>query len=425
MRRSLLFALFFLVAMHGTAAAASEAADQTVHGPVKYDVKERYGKVNRYSGSVPANEAVYLVKLQLGEDPAQRPDYLELSVNGAIVVKDDRYPYRFIACFVKLKKDTTYQLVIKDEVPPSFRRPPLKPKNVILTVTPVAAGMKSLQGSFGLMKWEALKDTGDLFLKIQDPAALALAMDAASLHLATAARAAAMRSLTALKEKRAEEYLVRMFGDYLAPIDVRAESAIGLGLLGDKRNIPLLMGGITDPEEKISTASARALSFYPEEDTQKPLTEVLQRLDPIRKGAAIRSIVNGGWKPVNTIISLAETDDPKIFTTAVGILGGMRDPRATDYLLKLFAEPGKRDVRQIISALGETKDPRAAEALLALAKDPVKRSGKEAELGEALASLGEQRAAGPIADMIKKATLSSVQGRLMAAYKKLTGKDYQ
>jgi len=232
-----------------------------------------------------------------------------------------------------------------------------------------------------------------------------------------------MRSLTALKEKTTEAYLVRMFGDYLAPEDVRAEAAIGLGMLGNKKSIPLLMAGVIDPEERISIASARALSFYPEEDTQAQLTEVLQRLDPMRKRAAIRTIVNGGWKPVTTIISLAGTDDPKIFTTAVGILGGMRDPRATDYLLKLLADPGKRDVRLVISALGETKDPRATEALLALAGDPSKRSGKEADLGEALANLGDQRAAGPITDMIKNATLPSVQGRLRTAYKKLTGKD--
>jgi HEAT repeat protein len=422
MQRSSLLALLLFVMSHG-AAAATEAADQPVHGPVKYDVKERYGKVNRYSGSLSASEAVYLIKLQLGEEPGQRPDYLELTVNGTTVVRDDRYPYRFIACFVKLKKDTTYQLVIKDEVPPSFRRPPLTPKNVILTVTPAAGGMKHLQGSFGVMKWDALKDVGDLFLKIQDPAAVALAMDAASVHLAAPARTSAMRSLTSLKDKRAEEYLVRMYGDHFMPVDIRAEAAIGLGLLGDKRNIPLLMGGLTDPDERISIASARALSFYPEEDTQKQLTEILQRLDPMRRGAAIRTIVNGGWKPVNTIISLAETDDPKTFTTAVGILGGMRDPRATEYLLKLLSNPGKRDMRQIIAALGETKDPRSADALLAIAGDPAKRSGVEADLGEALASLGDQRAAGPIAEMSKKATLPSVRGRLASAYKKLTGKD--
>jgi HEAT repeat protein len=424
MRRSLLSLLLLLAAAQGTPAAAS-TQDQPVHGPVVYEVRERLGKPNRYSGAVTAGDAVYLIKLQLGEGAARRPDYLELSVNGAVVVREDRYPYRFIAGFVRLKKDTTYELSIRDEVPASYRRPPPTPKNVTLTILPVAGNMKHLQGAFGIPAWESLDDLGDRFLQIQDPAVRALAMDAASLHLTTSARMTAMRSLAERREKQAEAFLARMFTDFLAPTDMRAEAAIGLGLLGEKRSIPLLMSGILDPEQQVSFAAARALSFYPEADTQAPLTEVLQRLDPIRQSAAIRTIVSGGWKPIATIMSLAGHDDPKVFATAVGILGGMRDPRATEYLLGLLADPGPHDVRPVISALGDTQDPRATEALLAFGGDAAKRRGAEAELGEALADLGDQRAAVLIADMITKASQLSVKARLQASYRKLTGNYYE
>jgi HEAT repeat protein len=185
------------------------------------------------------------------------------------------------------------------------------------------------------------------------------------------------------------------------------------------------MPGILDPEEKVSIGSARALSFYREEDTQEHLLKALERLDSMRKDAAINAIVSAGWKPVGTILKLAETGDPHVASTATKLLGGMQDPRATDLLLKLLADPGPRDQNVIISALGTTKDPRATEALLKIANDPEKRKGKQVELGEALANLGDQRAAEPIADMIKKADSRTSWERLRTAYKKLTGKEFK
>jgi HEAT repeat protein len=124
-------------------------------------------------------------------------------------------------------------------------------------------------------------------------------------------------------------------------------------------------------------------------------------------------------------VKLAESTDHQVANTATKLLGGMQEPRATDLLLKLLDQPGSRDQSVIVSALGDTKDPRAVEPLLKIASDPERRKGKQAELGEALANLGDQRAAGPITDMIKKADSRVSWERLRAAYKKLTGKDYK
>jgi HEAT repeat protein len=91
----------------------------------------------------------------------------------------------------------------------------------------------------------------------------------------------------------------------------------------------------------------------------------------------------------------------------------------------MLADPGPRDQKVIITALGSTNDPRAVEPLLKIASDPELRKGKQAEVGEALASLGDQRAAEPIAEMIRKADSRTSWERLRAAYKKLTGTDFK
>lgn len=232
---------------------------------------------------------------------------------------------------------------------------------------------------------------------------MSLALSAASLQNDVAIRSDAMRKLSDLKERSAQDYLLSIYGDVNCVQDVRGEAALALGILGDKAVIPVLIPGVLDPENKVSIGSVRALSFYKEEDTQGDLIKMLERLDFMRKDAAIKAIVSAGWKPVGTIVKLTESNDPQVANTATKLLGGMQDPRATELLLKLLDQPGPRDQTVIISALGDTKDPRAVEPLLKIAGNPELRKGKQAELGEALASLGDQRAAEPLADMIKKA----------------------
>jgi HEAT repeat protein len=301
----------------------------------------------------------------------------------------------------------------------------LPPRFVTITVLPVPAAMKKMQGFFGLNAWEDLSKFSEAVLKIKNPEAQSTAMATASLRNDTAIRADAMRKLSDLKEGEAREFLLGLYLDVNCVQDVRGEAALALGVLGDKAFIPVLMTGVLDPEEKVSIGSARALSFYREDDTQEPLMKMLERLDAMRLDSVINAIVNAGWKPVGTIIKLAGSSDPHIAATATKLLGVMQDPRATDLLLKFVADPGPRDLTAIVSALGTTKDPRSVEPLLKIAGDPERRKGRQAELGEALAALGDQRAVEPIVEMIKKAETRASWERLRASYKKLTGKDYK
>lgn len=416
-RLSLASALLFTL-LAGVQAAE---AQQQVFGPSKYEVKERYGKDNVYQETFRAPEGPSLIRIQNGTQPSERPDLLELSVNGVKLLRDGSYGHPYLACFTTLRKENSLELNVKDQKPSGMKRPVLPPRFLIITALP--ASPRFVEGVFGVGAWDGLKDFIAGVQKMKSPDSFSLAVAAADLRNDAAARAEAVRKLADRKDPAARDFLARVFGDVWAAPDVKAEAAFGLGMLGDVRQVPSLLNGLLDPDEKIRVAAARALAFYPEQDTRGPLTKMLERLDSMRKTAVIRAITSAGWKPVGTLMDMAGTADPYAANVAIELLGNMKDPRAVDLLLKALESPGERSMAVIISALGETKDSRAADPLLAIAKDPVKRKGKEVELGTALANLGDPRAADIIREMAIKAETRSAHMTLRDAYKRLTGKE--
>lgn len=417
-----MIAAFLMVALAASFAGASE---KVLFGPEKYDVKDRYGKVNRYSGAFTAGEGLYLIRLKNGDKLPERSDWIEFTLNGEKLLKDGKYGYRYFAGFVNLKRENTFEIVLKDDRPSGLRRPTLPPRFVTVTVLPAPPALKKMKGVFGLNEWDGLNKYSETILKIKNADAVSFALSASSIQNDVSVRADALRKLSDLKEHSAQDYLLSVYGDVNCVQDVRGEAALALGVLGDKAVIPVLMPGVLDPEDKVNIGSARALSFYKEEDTQGQLMKMLERLDFMRKDSVINAIVSAGWKPVGTIMKLAESPDHQVADIATKLLGGMQDPRATNLLLKLLDQPGTRNQAVIISALGDTKDPRTVDPLLKIANDPERRKGMQVELGEALANLGDQRAAEPIADMIKKADNRASWERLRAAYVKLTGKEFK
>jgi HEAT repeat protein len=399
------------------------AEEKVIFGPVTYDVKERYGLDNVYSGSFSATDGLYLIRMQLGSKTPERPEYLELTVNGQKVLPDDLYEFSYIACIVRLQKDNSFEIRVKDAKPTGFKRPPLPPRFAIMSVLPYTG--KLPEGSFGLAAWEGLNELATMLQKIPNPASAALAAASVSVRNDLAARAQAMRGLSDNKEMSALPFISAVFSNSAHNGDVRGEAAIALGMLGARESIPMLVNGLLDSEEKPRLASARALSFFKEEDTREPLIKLLERLDTMRRDAVISAIVTAGWKPVSALMTLAQSQDAHVSHNALAILGTTRDPRATDLLLKLLKDPGQRDLRRIISALGDTHDARAVDPLLAVANDPALRAGRELELGEALSNLGDQRAASVIAGMIKRVDTRSDRVQLQQAYKRLTGKDFK
>jgi len=411
----LLCSLFF------TTAAAS--AEQPLFGPTKYEVIERYGKMNRYQAAFTVKEGLYLIKLQNGDQPRERPDILGFSVNGETLLREGAYGHDFFACVVALRKENTFELVIKDVRPTGFKRPIPTPRNVFVTVLPLS--LKLSRGVFGLHAWEDLSAYADMVQKIKSPGSATLAVAAANQSNDTAVRTEAIRTLSDRKDPAALDLFLYLYRDYSDKPDVRGEAALALGGLGDKRLVPALMKGLLDPEEKIRMGSARALSFYKEEDTKEPLVSALASMDSMRRIPIVSTLASVGWRPVGTLMELAGSSDPGVADLGIELLTGSSDTRVVDYLLTSLESVGQRDVRLIISALGASKDKRAIGPLSLLAENPVRRRGAEGEIGAALAALGDPKSADLIVAMIKQAGSRETYMKLIDAYKVLTGKEYR
>lgn len=415
--------LFLFVFSCSIAVAEQAVQEKVIFGPVKYDVKERYGKNNLYKENFKSTEGLFVIKLQNANVPRERVEYIEFKINNETLLNNDRYPYGMIACIIKLEKENSLEISVKDSVPPGFKRPVLPPRSVTISVAPYNG--KLPLGSYAGSGWESIKQISDLLEKIKNPQSASLGQTALNLSLDSAKRSEAVRKLSDRKDSSAEPLITEIYSDVMGRSEVRAEAGLALGILGNKASIPLLMNGVLDPDDKIRSASARALSFYQEEDTRQPLTNALEKLDEMRRRAVISAVVSAGWKPVGTLLTLAESEDAHISTTAIELVKNVKDPRVADMLLKLFDQPGSRDMKVIISALGEIGDPRAIERLSVMAKDPKMSAGKEAELGEALAKSGNPQFADLIISMIKKSGSRHTQNRLRDAYYKLTGKEYK
>ncbi len=402
--------------------AGVPAADaQELFGPVRYDVRERYGKDNLYQETFNAPERLSLIKIQNGTRPSERPDFIDLSLNGVKLLGNEPLGYPFIACFVSLGKKNTLELNLRDQKPSGMRRPLPAPKFILLSVMP--AFSRFPEGIYGISTWNGLKDLVGGIQKIKSPASASLAVSAVDLQQDVSTRTEAMRKLSARKDPAAQDIILFLYGDAWAAPEVRAEAAAALGTLGDTRMIPLLMNGLLDPNEKIGAGAARALSLFKEEETRQQLSAMLERLDPIRKTAVIRAMSGAGWRPLGTMMDMAGSPDPYVANVAIEILGHMRNARVSDFLLTLLANPGARSTAVILTSLGESRDSRVVEHLLAIAKDPEKRKGMEASLGAALANLGDARAAEVIQEMAQKARTRSDHLALQEAYRRLTGKD--
>lgn len=416
--------LLLAMVLFAATAPAAMAADAPVFGPARYEVTERYGKHNTYTIEFAASESPYLISVQNGDDSSKRSDFIELTVNGQVLLLDGRYAFPVIACFAQLKKMNTMVLELKDARPAGYRRPPAVPKSVTITVLPVPRGMAALRGSFGLLSMKGMTDIVDVLRTIRNPAAAKLAMDAGSFHLTVEKRAEAIRKLSSMKEPTAETYLLRVYRSGAVPGLVRAEAALAIAVLGNTSRIPLLLQGIVDPDAQIRAACAQALALFPEDQTGDALIELLTQLDSLRRKSTLDSIAASGWRPFASLRRMADHKDPVVAAVALELIGKFREPRSTDLLLELLAKKDAVDLKAVVQALGATGDPRATEALLSLASDPEQRAGMEVYLAESLADLGDQRAAPLIGEMIRKAKLFPVESRLRNAYRRLTGKNY-
>lgn len=399
----------------------SGAAEEQIFGPRRYDVKERYGLDNRYRETVRAPGGPALIKIQNGSQPPDRPDFIDMSVNGKQLIGGEQFGYAYFACFITLGKENVIELNLRDQKPAGLNRPFLPPRFVFLSVLPAPRFFP--EGVYGVRNWEALDEFISVVRKVQSADAQALAVRAADLRQPAAARVEALRRLGARKDRSVRDYLLFRYRDLWAVPADRAEAAIGLGELGDDQILPALLDGIIDHNETVRAGAARALSLYPEDATREGLTERLGRLNPLMRTAVLKTIVEAGWKPIRTMSDLSASPDGGTAAAAIELLGRMKDPKATDSLLSLIARGDERNLTAVIQAMGRSGDSRAVEPLLVIARDPDRRKGREAALGLALADLGDQRAEEIIRSMSGTVTTPADYFALSDAYRKLTGRE--
>lgn len=390
-----------------------------VFGPERFEVRERHGEDNLYRKTFRTAGGPHVIKVRNGTQRSERPDILEMRMNGAHLFGPGQHDYPLFAYFLSLDTENTIELDLRDHRSSAMRRSRISEKFVIVSIEPAFARFP--EGLYGAVSWESMKDLEGAIRKMKDGDARSRAFNALDLRQPVELRREAVRALGAEEDPRSRDYFLFLYRDLFAAPAVRGAAAEALGMLRDASMVPPLLDGLFQPLEEVRAGSARALALYPERETGRQLTRRLERMDPLRKSATIRSIVNAGWRPFGAIEEMSASPDPHAASVAIELLGTMKEQRATDRLLALLREEEGRNRKDIIRALGVAGDARAVEPLLALAHDPVRRKGLEAALGTALAQLGDMRARPVIREMIDIVTDLHDQLTLRQAFLTLTG----
>jgi hypothetical protein len=262
----------------------------------------------------------------------------------------------------------------------------------------------------------------DILLKISARESAAMAVTAANIQINEEGRLQALKQLASLRDPEVGQFLARKYLDPGESPVIRSEAAQALGMMRERALIPALFHGLFDPEDALRKSSARALSYFPEEDTRKLFLITLRRIDETMGSAVVRVLTEVGWKPVNTLIELTRSPEAEAANVGIELLIGCREQRAVDLMLLHLDDPGQRDLSLIIAALGSSGDPRAVASLSVMARDTVRRQGHEMELALALASLGDRASAEIVGDLINQVdTRRRGWNKLIDAYKKLVG----
>lgn len=160
-------------------------------------------------------------------------------------------------------------------------------------------------------------------------------------------------TLAETKNPQAFEMLVLLLGSKLPNVERSAEE--GLGLLGDRRAIPILCGLLKDPTPEVRGSAESALRHYSDFPAPPELI---------------------AWLGKDSL--------------AAEVLVLSNDPKAIDALIAAMPSPG------VINALVKARDPRVVPALITVLENAKNDSGYRAGAAAALGSLGDSRAVDPL-----------------------------
>lgn len=240
--------------------------------------------------------------------------------------------------------------------------------------------------------------------EIGDPRGLEL-MIAALRDRNAEVRAEAAASLSL--EPRTLQPYIRALED--RNVDVRLEAA--RALVGDwavsETVEPLAKVALRDRDVDVACTAMYSLALGGDPRGADALAAVLRQSnrDPSIRTCAARYLDAFRGNAVAFDALLAATGDPEesVALASVGSLGGLRDERATDFLLSLLASPpDDRRRRHAIYALGELGDQRAVEPLIqVLATDDSASWVERRNAVIALQKIGGTRAVDALRDALR------------------------
>lgn len=173
--------------------------------------------------------------------------------------------------------------------------------------------------------------------------------------------------------------------------EVRSYAADGLGLLGDRRAIPLLGGVLKDTHEDVRLSAVSALTNFKDFTAPPELIAALEYSDTVQMHAARALVLSNDPKAIDALIAampkhpiaiyaLGESHDLRVVPaliaffqnaankteergSAAASLGKLGDIRAVDPLIASLNEDNFTITMGACGALGQLKDKRAIEPL--------------------------------------------------------------
>jgi HEAT repeat protein len=121
---------------------------------------------------------------------------------------------------------------------------------------------------------------------------------------------------------------------------VRVTAIATLGRLGDPRGVPVVIGGLSDKDDKVRMESARTLAIMGDPRAIEPLIGALKDANPdvrFESAAALGAYRDG--RSLAPLTALLSDKDARVSAAAAETLARMRDPRATRLLVGYLASP--------------------------------------------------------------------------------------
>jgi HEAT repeat protein len=202
---------------------------------------------------------------------------------------------------------------------------------------------------------EAARKLGEL----ADPKALDVMLDALAVGAPPKVQATLLSSLTGKKDPRAVEVLIAYSRNRNAELRKKSVTAIAELPAGDKRVVPVLLAGLSDPVEEVRATAANALGKRKERQAEGALVKLLQRKDQAAANA------------------LAQMATPELAHKLAEMLGQIPDALLCSALGDMLKRPdfGPEPIRvEVVKTLSKVPGVDSTSALIeyvaATGKDP-------------------------------------------------------